>query len=129
MIVEASAILAILLSEPEAKEFSDKIMAASKPRISIINYLEVSLRFDRTHDLESVQIFESFLKESEIVIETVSLRQGEIARHAYQRFGKGRHGAGLNLADVFAYALAIDRNEPLLFKGNDFTHTDVRRVV
>lgn len=79
--------------------------------------------------MESVQIFESFLKESEIVIETVSLRQGEIARHAYQRSGKGRHEAGLNLADVFAYALAIDRNEPLLFKGNDFIHTDVRRVV
>lgn len=72
--------------------------------------------------------FDEFFRVSRIVIEPVTPRQAEIARYAYRDFGKGRHKAGLNFGDCFAYALAKEMDEPLLFKGDDFRHTDVEPV-
>lgn len=128
MIVDASALLAILLDEPEARDLTTVILGSASPRISVVNFLEVAIRIDQMNSIVAVQAFDAFMIESKLNIEPVSPAQGQIARRAYMRFGKGRHPAALNLGDVFAYALSMERDEPLLFKGNDFTLTDVRRA-
>jgi ribonuclease VapC len=129
VIVDASALLAILFQEPEAALFATALAQADAPRMSAINYLEVAIRIDGHNSIVAVQAFEAFMELSAITIEPVSLSQMRMARRAYAQYGKGRHPAGLNFGDVFAYALAKERDAPLLFKGNDFIHTDVRRAV
>ena len=128
MIVDASALLAILFQEPEAGEFATMLSQADAPRMSAVNYLEAAIRIDGQNSIVAVQAFEAFMELSAITIEPVSLSQMRLARRAYAQYGKGRHRAGLNFGDAFAYALAKERDEPLLFKGDDFIHTDVRRA-
>ncbi len=125
MIVDASALLAILLGEPEAAEFARLLSGSSTARISVVNYLEAAVRIDREGIVSSSQAFDGFLDESGLTLAPVTETQARIARLAYLRFGKGRHPAGLNLGDVFAYALSKETGEPLLFKGDDFSRTDV----
>ncbi len=128
MIVDASALLAILFQESEAAEFTQALASAKSPRMSAVNYLEAAIRIDSQNNAVAAQAFDAFIALSDITIEPVSLSQMKIARLAYAQFGKGRHLAGLNFGDVFAYALAKERGEPLLFKGDDFGKTDVVRV-
>jgi ribonuclease VapC len=128
MIVDASALLAILFQEPEAAPFAAALAESEAPRMSAVNFLEAAIRIDGQNSIVAAQAFEAFMELSAISIEPVSLSQMRLARRAYAQYGKGRHRAGLNFGDAFAYALAKEWDEPLLFKGDDFIHTDVRRV-
>jgi ribonuclease VapC len=128
MIVDASALLAIIFQEPEAAEFIAMLAEAKNPRMSAVNYLEAAIRIDGQNNIVAAQSFEEFMEISGIAIEPVSVGQMRSARRAYAQYGKGRHPAGLNFGDVFAYALAKEHDEPLLYKGEDFGRTDVRRV-
>lgn len=128
MIVDTSALLAILFDEPEAEEFARLILAADVCRLSVVSHLELSIVLERQAKPEAARQADAFLRAAAIVIEPVTLRQGELARQAYYDFGRGRHRARLNLGDCFPYALAKSLNEPLLYKGDDFAKTDVRVV-
>ena len=129
MIVDASALLAILFDEPEAEHFAGLLAQAEAPRMSAVNYLEAAIRIDQQDSVVATQAFDAFIELSGIAIEPVTVEHTRLARRAYAMFGKGRHRAGLNFGDVFAYALAKSRQEPLLYKGNDFVHTDVTGAV
>ena len=125
MILDSSAIVAVLRAEPEAREFSRAISSAERCHISAANYLEAAVVIDSAKSAISSRRFDDFFRASRIAVEAVTPRQAEIARAAYRDFGKGRHKAGLNFGDCFAYALAKEMDEPLLFKGTDFARTDV----
>jgi len=125
MIVDTSAIIAILHAEPEAAEFAGAIKSAIIRRISAVSYVEAAVVIDSARDAIASRRFDDLLRASHIQIEPVTPQQAEIARQAYRDFGKGRHKARLNLGDCFAYALAKEMDEPLLYKGRDFVHTDI----
>jgi ribonuclease VapC len=125
MILDSSAIVAVLRAEPEAAEFSRAISSAERCHISAANYLEAAVVIDSAKSAISSRRFDDFFRASGIAVEAVTPRQAEIARAAYRDFGKGRHKTGLNFGDCFAYALAKEMDEPLLFKGTDFARTDV----
>ncbi|PXX68792.1 ribonuclease VapC [Nocardia tenerifensis] len=130
MIVDASALLAILQQEPERGSFIDALDAAKSRSMSVINHFEVAIRVDRSADPVIARRFEELMEEGDIELAPVSLEQAAIARAAYRDFGKGSgHKAQLNLGDCFAYALATVTKKPLLYKGNDFVHTDIRSAV
>jgi len=125
VILDASAIIAILRTEPEARDFGMAILEATIRRVSAVNYVEAAAVIESGKDPVASRRFDDFFRASRIIIEAVTPEQAQIARQAYRDFGKGRHKAGLNLGDCFAYALAKDMDEPLLFKGTDFKHTDI----
>jgi len=125
MIVHASAVLAILFQEPEARQFAEAIAGAPLVSMSAVNHVEAAVRIDNIGDEVAVRSFGRFIELAEITIAAVTAEQASLARQAYRRFGRGDHRAGLNFGDCFAYALAADTGRPLLFKGNDFIHTDV----
>jgi ribonuclease VapC len=125
VILDSSPVVAILRAEPDAPEFARAIKSATTRRISAVNYVEAAIVIDSGGDPIASRRFDDFFRASQISIEAVTARQAEIARQAYRDYGKGRHKARLNLGDCFAYALAKEMDEPLLFKGTDFRHTDV----
>jgi ribonuclease VapC len=125
MILDTSALLAILLQEPEAERFAAAIEAASVVRISAASYLEAAIYVDRNGDAVRRAMLDSFLDQFQVRIEAVTPEQAKLARQAFVLFGKGRHAAALNFGDCFSYALARSCREPLLFKGGDFIHTDI----
>lgn len=130
VIVDASAILAILLKEPEEFRFADVLTEAKNPaELSPVNYLEVALRVDRGDMPETSDKLDAILTHMNIAIVDVTAEQAQLAREAYQKYGKRNHAAKLNLGDCFAYALAKARGEPLLFKGEDFRQTDVEAAI
>lgn len=126
--MDTSAILAILFNEREAQRFTKAIEDADECRMSAVNYLEAALVIDNRGDAIARREFDRFMRRSGVVIEPVTYEQVQIAREAYRDFGKGRHRAGLNLGDCIAYALAKSVDEPLLYKGHDFTQTDIRSI-
>lgn len=126
--MDTSAILAILFNEREAEQFTKAIEDADECRMSAVSYLEAALVIDNRGDVIARREFDRFMRRSGIVIEPVTYEQVQIAREAYRDFGKGRHRAGLNLGDCIAYALAKSVDEPLLYKGRDFTQTDIRSI-
>lgn len=125
MILDSSAVVAILRAEPEAATMAQAIDRAEPCRISAVSYVEAAIVIDSSRDPIASRRFDDFFRESGIAVESVTVRQTEIAREAYRDFGKGRHKAGLNFGDCFAYALAKVTGEPLLFKGDDFRRTDI----
>ncbi|MGH7609056.1 MAG: type II toxin-antitoxin system VapC family toxin [Candidatus Dormibacteria bacterium] len=130
MIVDTSAVVAILRNEPDADRYADALATASEPRISAGNYIEVGLVIDLNRDPVLSRRLDDLLSTASVEVEPVTQQQAEIARRAYRDFGKGSgHPAGLNFGDCFAYALARATGEPLLFKGDDFGHTDVQPVL
>lgn len=130
MIIDTSALLAILFAEPDAATYASAIEAAQKRAISAVNYVEAAVVIDGRRDRVASRRFDDLLREARIVVEAVDEKQAQIAREAYRNFGRGSgHPARLNFGDCFAYALTRCRSEPLLFKGNDFTHTDVTAAV
>jgi ribonuclease VapC len=130
MIVDTSAIVAILLEEPDAPGFAISLEKSDPARMSAATYFECSIVVDGRRNPALSRRFDDVLAESRMIIEPVTAQQARIAREAYRDFGKGSgHPAQLNFGDCFAYALAKDRAEPLLFKGADFAHTDVRRAI
>ena len=126
MILDTSALVAILFQEPEAEDFARLILAADICRLSVANHLELAIVLERQARPDAARQAEAFLRAAAIVVEPVTLQQGALARQAYYDFGRGRHRARLNFGDCFAYALAKAMDEPLLFKGRDFAQTDVR---
>ena len=128
MIVDASALLAILLREPEKNSFRDVIAKSAEPVMSPFNFLEAAVRADRLGKVEGKGL-DRLMRASGITIVPATVEQTRLAREAYQTYGKGNHPAKLNLGDCFAYALAKARNEPLLFKGDDFRLTDVEAAI
>jgi len=125
VILDTSAMVAILYREPEAADFTRLIHDAEVCRISVANYVELSMVIESQLGPEGMRQTEAFFRRAGVVIEPVTLDQGELARQAFLDFGKGRHKAGLNFGDCFAYALAKATGEPLLFKGADFSRTDI----
>ena len=125
MIVDSSAFIAILENEPEADALQEALDQATSRVVSAVNYVEAGIVIDGRRDPVLSRSFDTFLFEMRIKLEPVTAEQARLAREAYRDYGKGRHRAGLNLGDCFAYALAKDKGEPLLFKGNDFRKTDV----
>jgi ribonuclease VapC len=128
MIVDASALMAILFREPEKDRFRELIARDPEPVMSPFNFIEAAVRADGL-GRDMSEGFDSLFREMGIRIVASDERQARLAREAYQRFGKGNHPAKLNLGDCFAYALARSRGEPLLFKGGDFRETDVEAAL
>ncbi len=125
MIVDSSTIIAILRDEPDAAAMAEALQEAPIRRISAVTYVETAVVADNDRNPLLSRRFDGLVREAQILVEPVTARQAELARQAYLDFGKGRHKAGLNLGDCFAYALAKEMDEPLLFKGDDFCHTDI----
>jgi len=129
MIIDASALIAILRDEPDAASYARAIEQASERRLSAVNFVEAAVVIDANRDPIASRRFDELLTEAQILIEPVTEIQARIARDAYRDFGKGSgHRANLNFGDCFAYALATATGEPLLFKGDDFRRTDITPV-
>ena len=127
MIVDTSALVAILRAEPDAERFAMAIEEADVVRLSAASYVELGAVVDQARDAVASRRLDELLEVAQVVIEPLTAVQARVAREAYRDFGRGSgHPAGLNLGDCFSYALAKSVGEPLLFKGSDFTHTDVR---
>lgn len=126
MIVDTSAVIAILRDEPEAEACAIAIAAAPRRRISAANFLEAAIVIDGSRDPVASRRLDDLLREAQIVVEPITEAQARIAREAYRDYGRGSgHPARLNFGDCFAYALARETGEPLLFKGEDFIKTDI----
>jgi len=125
VIVDTSVIIAILRDEPDAAEIREALTRPQIRRISAVSYVEAGVVVDSNRNPVLSRRFDDLLRDVQIAVEPVTLNQAQLAREAYRDFGKGRHRAGLNLGDCFAYALAKEKGEALLFKGDDFCHTDV----
>jgi ribonuclease VapC len=126
MILDTSALLAILLREPEAESFAKAIEQAEDPvRMSVANYLEAAIYIDRRFDEVRRSLLDTFIEEFGICLEPVTPEQILLARQGFRSFGKGIHPAALNFGDCFTYALARVTRERVLFKGNDFDQTDL----
>jgi ribonuclease VapC len=125
VIVDTSVVIAILRDEPDAATIREALGGPQPRRMSAVNYVEAGAVVDGNRNPVLSRRLDDLLREVEITLEPVTLIQAQIAREAFRDFGKGRHRAGLNFGDCFAYALAKEKGEPLLFKGDDFCHTDV----
>ena len=126
MVIDSSAVIAILLNESDSESYARALEADAKLKMSAASYLEAGIVFDQRGDVLAPRAFDRFIRRAGIEIVPFDLQQAEIARQAYRDFGKGRHPAGLNFGDCFSYALAMALDEPLLFKGRDFSQTDVQ---
>jgi len=126
MIIDSSAVIAILRNEADAPVFAQAIAEAASRRVSAVSFVESAAVIDASRDPIASRRFDDFMKTAGIAVEPLTESQARIAREAYRDFGKGSgHPARLNLGDCFAYALAKAMGEPLLYKGDDFSHTDV----
>lgn len=128
MIVETSAVVAMVFNEPERADFRTAIIQ-SAARMSTASYLEAAIVVDSRHDAELSKQFDRLVELLEIEVEPVTAAHVRVARQAYRRYGRGSgHTAGLNFGDCFSYALAKVTGEPLLCKGDDFAQTDIERA-
>lgn len=125
MVVDTSALVAILLGEPDAERFARALGGAPVRLLSAVTRVELSFVIEGRKG-ETGRADLDLLRDGGFEIVSVTPQQAEIAVDAFRRFGRGRHRAGLNVGDCFAYALAAATDHELLFKGNDFIHTDVR---
>jgi len=128
MVIDTSAILAILFAEAERETFNEKIAAATFRLISAPNLVECSLVIESRKQALGRAELELFVYEAELTVVAFDRLQADLAATAWRTYGKGRHPASLNFGDCFAYALAKSRNEPLLYKGNDFSQTDIAQA-
>ena len=126
MILDTSAMVAIFFAESECDRFLLAIHDADVCRISAANFVELGIVIEGQLGPQALRDCDEFLQFARIVIEPVTIDHAQRARQAFSRFGKGKHAAGLNFGDCFAYALASAAGEPLLFKGNDFAQTDIQ---
>ena len=126
MIVDSSALLAILFREPDAARYEQAIATTARCSMSVANALEASIALEGRGGAAAGVELDAFLEVTGIELVPVTTEQFIVARRAWRRFGKGNHPAGLNFGDCFAYALAEASGEPLLFKGDDFARTDIK---
>jgi ribonuclease VapC len=129
MIVDTSALIAILAEEPDSEIYIQAISRAPRCRISAGTFVELSIVIEGQFGGEALRQCDALFRRVGIVIEPVTVEQAHTARQAYHDFGKGRHPAALNFGDCFAYALAKFVGEPLLFKGEDFEKTDIESAL
>ena len=130
MIADTSALVAILKREPEHAAFSALLETTQNVSISAVTYFEASIVIDSLRQPAVSRQFDDMIEKSRIAIEPVTEEQAKIARQAYRDYGKGSgHPAQLNFGDCFSYALARDKREPILFKGDHFVHTDLRSAL
>ena len=125
VIVDTSALLAVLFSEADARRHAAAIMTGSPCRMSVANVLEASIVAESRGGESAAQELDRLLEKAELELVPVTIEHLEAARRAWRRFGRGNHPAALNFGDCFAYALAESTGEPLLFKGEDFARTDI----
>ena len=125
MIVDSSALLAVVLKEPDIARYLEAMLAADRLRMSAANWFEAAMVVESRGDATVRARFDEFVRVSGIELVPVSVAQAEAAREAWRSFGRGQHAAKLNFGDCFAYALARTEAAPLLFKGNDFPQTDI----
>ena len=125
MIIDTSAIMAILFDESDAAHYEKAISTAWPRRMSAVGLLEAAMVVEGKGGTAAGRQLDALLDKAEIELTPVTLEHVEAARRAWRRCGKGNHPAALNFGDCFAYALAKTTGEPLLFKGDDFTHTDI----
>jgi ribonuclease VapC len=125
MVLDSSAVLAILFDESERSAFTTAIEGDPRRLMSAANLLEAALVVEARRGEPAGRDLDLLLHRAEVQVISVDANQVEVARTAWRRFGKGRHPAALNFGDCFAYALAATTGEPLLFKGEDFGHTDL----
>lgn len=129
MIVDSSAIVAIVRDEPEADDFARALAQERRPRMSVVNWLEAAVVVDSARDPVASRRFDELVDAAGIQLVDVTAQQATTARQAYRDFGRGSgHPARLNFGDCFAYAVAALSREPLLYKGDDFVHTDLPAV-
>jgi ribonuclease VapC len=128
MVVDSSALVAILLGEPGCDTLSIKLSGAHRPVMCAANWLEAMMVISARLGPPGVPALRDLLDAAEVLIAPADAELAQTAFDAWQRFGKGQHLAGLNFGDCFAYALATRRGEALLFKGNDFSQTDVQQA-
>ncbi|MCB1753627.1 MAG: type II toxin-antitoxin system VapC family toxin [Gammaproteobacteria bacterium] len=126
MIIDTSAIVAILNDEPERHTFIGAIVDASYNCMSTAGFVEASIILESRYGYDGIRDFDLFLVKAGIELVPVDVEQAQIARQAFREYGKGRHPAGLNFGDCFSYALAKVNDDFLLFKGNDFLQTDIK---
>jgi ribonuclease VapC len=129
MVVDTSALVAVLSREPDAERFGQALAAAPLRLLSAVTRVELSFVIEGRKREAGRADLELLLHEGAFEVVSVTLQQAQIAIDAFRRFGKGRHRAGLNIGDCFSYALAIATAHPLLFKGDDFVHTDIRSAL
>jgi len=125
MVVDTSALLAILQDEPERRRFNEALESADSRLMSVATLVEISIIIESRYGAEGLRDLDLLLERAGIELAPVDVEQARVARAAYSRFGKGRHAAALNFGDCFSYALARVLGEPLLFKGDDFSRTDL----
>ncbi|HEU0207317.1 MAG TPA: type II toxin-antitoxin system VapC family toxin [Pseudolysinimonas sp.] len=130
MIVDSSAIVAIVAGEGSGPRYAEAIIGATSATISAANFLEVAIVIDRRDDPVIRARFDEVIAQLALVIAPVTVEQALLARQAHRDYGRGSgHRAGLNFGDCFAYALAKASSEPLLYQGDDFAHTDIRSAL
>ena len=125
MVVDSSALVAVILVEPHAPRLTMALAGAERVRVSAGTYLELSIVMARRHGEAGVREVDRLLDRFTVSVEPVTTAQAHIARTAFVQFGKGRHRAGLNFGDCCTYALAEERGLPILCVGDDFRHTDL----
>lgn len=125
MVIDTSALIAILQDEPERAEFNRAIDAAERRALSVVSFVEASMVIETRYGADGVRDLDLLIAKAGIELVAVDTNQAHAARNAFRIYGKGRHPAGLNFGDCFPYALARTEGEPLLFKGLDFSQTDV----
>ncbi len=125
MVIDTSALVAILRDEPERRSFNEKIEADPMRLMSVVSFVETALVIEARLGEAGGRELDLLLHRANVEVVPVDLDQAEIARRAFRSYGRGRHPAGLNFGDCFVYALVKTTGEPLLFKGNDFDRTDI----
>jgi ribonuclease VapC len=125
VVIDTSALLAILQDEPERRAFNEAIEAAESRLMSTATFVEASIVIEARFGADGLRSLDLYLRKAAIELVEVDAEQALLAREAFSQYGCGRHPAGLNFGDCFAYSLSIARSEPLLFKGEDFGRTDI----
>jgi ribonuclease VapC len=125
MVIDSSALLAIIFEEPDASIYLSAILNSDNCLVSAASLVETSMVSLRLRSPDPIALLDDLVNRTEIIVAPVDHEQALLAREAFRRFGKGRHKAGLNFGDCFAYALAKQTGEPLLYKGSDFSLTDI----
>jgi len=125
MVLDTSAVLAILQNEPERRLFNEAIESADTRSLSTASFVECSMILESRYGADGVRDLDLFIAKAQVSLAPVDEEQADLARRAFRKYGKGRHQAGLNFGDCFSYALSKALAAPLLFKGNDFPQTDV----
>ena len=125
MVIDTSALLAILQNEPERRVFNEAIEAAETRLLSAASFVESSMIVESRYGADGIRDLDLFIAKAQLELVAVDVEQAQIARQAFREFGKGRHPAGLNFGDCFSYALARSHTESLLYKGADFGRCDI----